>query len=75
MPAVTVNTYDADWPKDIKVMLYDLKDRQDGGTVYVGTKGVMVTDTYGGNPRIIPKDKHDKFPAPEKTIERAQSMV
>ena len=32
MPAVTINTYDADWPKDIKVMLYDLKDRVDGGT-------------------------------------------
>jgi predicted dehydrogenase len=75
MPAVTINTYDADWPKDIKVMLYDLKDRQDGGTIYVGTKGVMVTDTYGGNPRMLPKDKHDKFPAPEKTIERSKSGV
>ena len=59
MPAVTVNTYDDDWPKDIKVMLYDLKDRSDGGTVYVGTKGVMVTGTYGDNPRILPKEKHD----------------
>ncbi len=75
MPAVTINTYDADWPKDIKVMLYDLKDRQDGGTVYVGTKGAMVTDTYGGNPRLLPKDKHDKFPPPEKTIPRSKSGV
>jgi predicted dehydrogenase len=75
MPAVTINSYDADWPKDIKVMLYDLKDRQDGGTIYVGTKGVMVTDTYGGNPRMLPKEKHDKFPPPEKTIERSKSGV
>jgi predicted dehydrogenase len=75
MPAVTINSYDADWPKDIKVMLYDLKDRQDGGTVYVGTKGVMLTDTYGGNPRMLPKDKHDKFKAPEQTIPRSKSGV
>jgi predicted dehydrogenase len=75
MPAVTVNTYDADWPKDIKVMLYDLKDRVDGGTIYVGTKGVMVTGTYGDNPRILPKDKHDKFPPPEKTIARSKAGV
>jgi predicted dehydrogenase len=75
MPAVTINTYDADWPKDIKVMLYDLKDRVDGGTIYVGTKGVMVTGTYGDNPRILPKDKHDKFPPPEKTIPRSKSGV
>ena len=73
MPPVTINSYDADWPKEIKAMLYDLKDRQDGGTVYVGTKGVMVTDTYGGNPRIVPKDKHDKFPPPEKTIPRSKA--
>jgi predicted dehydrogenase len=75
MPPVTINTYDADWPKDIKVMLYDLKDRQDGGTVFVGTKGVMVAGTYGDNPRILPKDKHDKFPAPEKIIPRSKAGV
>jgi predicted dehydrogenase len=75
MPPVTINSYDADWPKDIKAMLYDLKDRQDGGTVYIGTKGVMATDTYGGNPRILPKDKHDKFLSPEKTIPRSKAGV
>jgi predicted dehydrogenase len=75
MPAVTINTYDADWPKDIKVMLYDLKDRVDGGTIYVGTKGVMVTGTYGDSPRILPKDKHDKFPPPEKSIPRSRGGV
>jgi hypothetical protein len=72
MPAVTVNSYDADWPKEIKAMLYDLKDRQDGGTIYIGTKSVMVADTYGGNPRILPKDKHDKYPLPARTVARSK---
>jgi hypothetical protein len=75
MPTVTLNSYDNEWPKDLKVMLYDLKDRVDGGTIFVGTKGVMVAGTYGDNPRILPKDKHDKYPAPEKTIPRSKAGV
>lgn len=75
MPPVTINSYDSDWPRDIKALLYDLKDRQDGGTVFVGTKGVMVAGTYGDNPRMLPKDKHDKFPPPEKTIPRSKAGV
>jgi hypothetical protein len=35
----------------------------------------MVTDTYGGNPRMLPKDRHDKFPPPEKTIARSRGGV
>ena len=35
----------------------------------------MATDTYGGNPRIIPKKQHDETPAPEKTIERSKAGV
>src|SRR5262245_66443176 len=35
----------------------------------------MVNSTHGNNPRIHPKDNHDKFPAPEKTIERSKSGV
>lgn len=75
MPPVTINSYDADWPKEIKVQLYDLKDRLDGGTIFIGTKGVMVAGTYGDNPRILPKDKHDKYPPPEKTLPRSKGGV
>ena len=64
MPAVTVNTYDSDWPKDDQGdAVRTLRGPLGGGTIYVGTKGVMVTGTYGDNPRILPKDKHDEFPA------------
>jgi hypothetical protein len=75
MPAVTVNSYDNDWPREVKALLYDLRDRVDGGTVYVGTKGVMATDVYGGNPRLLPKKKHDDFPPPEKTLPRSKAGV
>ena len=39
-----------------------------GGTVYIGDKGVMFTDTYGGNPHILPKEKHREFGKPKKVL-------
>jgi len=75
MPAVTVNSYDNKWPKEVDAMLAEHGEKVNGGTVYIGTKGIMATDTYGGSPRIIPKKQHDAFPAPEKTIPRSKSGV
>jgi predicted dehydrogenase len=40
------------------------------GAIYVGEKGVMVTDAYGAVPRIIPEEKHKEFPPPEKRLPR-----
>ncbi len=40
------------------------------GTFYVGDKGIMYTDTYGGGTRIIPEEKHQAFPPPGKTLPR-----
>ena len=30
-----------------------------GGVLYVGTKGKLLHDTYGFNPRLLPKSLHD----------------
>ena len=38
----------------------------------MGDKGYMFSGTYGGNPRIIPKSKHEEFPVPPKTIPRSK---
>src|SRR5205807_5141851 len=46
-----------------------------GGTLYVGDKGMMFTGTYGENPRILPKDKHDAFPRPPQKIARSKHGV
>lgn len=75
MPAVAVNSYDNKWPKEIDELLAKHGEKVNGGTVYIGTKGVMVTDTYGGGPRIVPKKQHDEFPAPEKSIPRSKGGV
>jgi predicted dehydrogenase len=75
MPAVVVNSYDNKWPKEIDELLEKYGEKVNGGTVYIGTKGIMATGTSGDNPRIIPKKQHDEFPAPEKTIPRSKAGV
>ena len=40
------------------------------GTIYVGDKGYMYTGFYGDGARIIPEEKHQEFPLPEKIIPR-----
>jgi hypothetical protein len=36
-----------------------------GGTLFVGEKGVMHCDIFGGGPRIVPEDRHREFPVPQ----------
>jgi predicted dehydrogenase len=75
MPAVKVNSYDTQWPESIKALEKELGTKFGGGTLYVGDKGYMLTGTYGDNPRILPKAKHDAFPKPKETIPRSKHGV
>jgi predicted dehydrogenase len=72
MPAVKVNSYDDKWPDFVKELARKYGEKFDGGTLYIGEKGVMYTGTYGDNPRILPKDKHDEFPQPAQKIPRSK---
>ena len=73
MPPVKVFTYDnrgqkPQIVKDVeKLAGHEIND----GTVYVGDKGYMLTDTYGGGVRILPEARQKEFKLPEKTLPRA----
>lgn len=45
---------------------------KNGGTIYVGDKGVMYTGNYAGSPRIIPEQEHRAFPVPERKMPRVK---
>jgi predicted dehydrogenase len=51
---------------------YDSNFREgwDGGTFYIGTKGVMHTGCYGQRPRMLPEEAHQAYPAPPASIPR-----
>ncbi len=75
MPAVTVNSYDNAWPQAVKDLEKKFNVKFGGGTVYVGDKGVMVTGTYGGNPHILPQEKHREFGKPKRVLARSKHGV
>jgi predicted dehydrogenase len=53
---------------------YDLDFREgwDGGTFYIGTKGIMYSGCYGQNPRLLPDSAHRAFPVPPVRIPRIE---
>jgi predicted dehydrogenase len=71
-PALTVNSYDRQWPQVVKDLEKKYGVKFGGGTVYIGEKGVMSTGTYGGNPRILPKEKHEAFGKPKRVLARSK---
>jgi predicted dehydrogenase len=75
MPAVQVNSYDQNWPALVKELAQKYGEKLDGGTLYIGDKGMMFTGTYGDNPRILPKEKHAEFPKPAQKIARSKHGV
>jgi predicted dehydrogenase len=75
MPALTANSYDREWPKVVKDLEKKFGEKFGGGTVYIGKKGVMFTDTYGGNPHILPREKHKAFGKPKKVLTRSKHGV
>ncbi|MGA2662258.1 MAG: Gfo/Idh/MocA family oxidoreductase [Verrucomicrobiota bacterium] len=49
---------------------WDFHEGWDGGTIYIGAKGVMHTGCYGQRPRLWPEAAHRAFPVPERRIPR-----
>jgi hypothetical protein len=41
-----------------------------GGALLVGSKGKLLHDTYGANPRLLPKSLHQSFGKPAQKLAR-----
>ena len=50
------------------------RDLTNGGSLFVGEKGVMFCDVYTGGPRIVPEEKHKEFSAPAKKYPRTRGI-
>jgi predicted dehydrogenase len=48
----------------------NFREGWNGGTFYIGTKGIMHTASYGESPRILPEEAHRAYPVPEPRIPR-----
>lgn len=45
---------------------------EDGGLLFVGDKGKLMTGCYGSSPRLIPETKMKEFTPPQPTLERVE---
>lgn len=72
MPEVKVHWYDGgllpDRPKELKDG--EMMGDENGGIIFVGTKGKIMTGCYGMNPTLLPKTAMESFKQPEPRIER-----
>ena len=70
MPAVKLTWYDGGFNPPKPEEIGDERLNGEGGILYVGTKGKMLQDTYGNNPRLLPKSLHDSYGAPKQKLAR-----
>jgi predicted dehydrogenase len=72
-PAVKMNWYDGGLtpPKPVEIGSEELN--KGGGVLFIGTKGKLMHDTYGFNPRLLPKSLHDSVGKPPETYERIKT--
>ncbi|NND64168.1 MAG: Gfo/Idh/MocA family oxidoreductase [Flavobacteriaceae bacterium] len=69
---VSLNWYDGGIMPDLPP---ELKDGEapgggGGGSIFYGSDGIMITDTYSRNPRLLPSERMLDFTPPTETIPR-----
>ena len=42
----------------------------EGGILYIGSRGKLIQETYGRNPRLLPAERHNSYGAPAERLPR-----
>jgi predicted dehydrogenase len=69
-PAVKMFWYDGGLTPPRPEELGEEQLSGEGGVLYIGSKGKMLQDTYGANPRLLPADMHNSYGAPKEKMVR-----
>ena len=69
-PAVKLTWYDGGFMPRRPEELGETKLTGEGGVLYIGSKGKLMHDTYGANPRLLPQSLHDAVGTPTQTLPR-----
>ncbi len=70
LPAVKLTWYDGGLTPPKPEELGEEELNKGGGALLIGGKGKLLHDTYGVNPRLLPKSLHDSFGEPAKKLPR-----
>jgi len=71
---IALNWYDGGLKPDLPDELKDDETIGDsgGGSIFYGTKGILVTDTYSRNARLLPSETMGMFNPPKPTLTRIE---
>jgi hypothetical protein len=70
MPPVKLTWYDGGLLPPRPAELGEEKLNPTGGVLYIGSKGKMIQETYGGVPRLLPMEFHNSSGAPSEKMAR-----
>jgi hypothetical protein len=69
-PPVRLTWYDGGLLPPKPEELGEEKVNPGGGVLFIGSKGKLMHDTYGENPRLLPKSLHESYGAPPQKLPR-----
>jgi predicted dehydrogenase len=72
-PAVKMTWYDGGLTPPKPEEIGDEELNKGGGVLYIGTRGKLLHDTYGYNPRLLPKSLHDSTGKPKEMYPRIKT--
>ena len=70
LPPVKLTWYDGGLMPPKPAELGDEELDKGGGALLIGSKGKLLHETYGVNPRLLPKSLHDSFGKPAQKLPR-----
>jgi predicted dehydrogenase len=73
LPPVKLTWYDGGLMPDKPEELGDEDLNKGGGALLVGSKGKLLHDTYGLNPRLLPKSLQDSYGKPPQKLPRIEN--
>jgi predicted dehydrogenase len=72
LPALTMHWYDGGILPERPVELEADRRLPDSGTIFVGSKGKLMCETYSESPRLIPESRMQAYKRPKKSIPRVE---
>jgi len=72
-PAVKLTWYDGGLLPPRPPEMGEEKLDPTGGVLFIGSKGKLMHETYGLNPRLLPKSLHDSYGMPPKKLPRIET--
>ncbi len=72
LPAVRLHWYDGGILPERPAELEPERRLPESGTIFVGEKGKLISETYSESPRLIPETRMKAYKLPRKTIPRVE---